>query len=228
MSEQLYTVVIRVKTPGREPANLTHKWDWMDALQRGDIIIEATFPRSDEPPADDKLAMDTERIIQSLSNSQLGGVFTWLNESGAHLLADEFYDVYMSRPMQPIPATNYASDERIGEMLRANFGVDQDQILPPSPASLVERVAAIERRLDELAPAVYLSDAHAPRPSRLTELEIEQERLGDAISSLGQQVAKLEGRTANIMRMARPRFDTPLDVTVTADGYEEHARGDYE
>lgn len=81
---------------------------------------------------------------------------------------------------------------------------------PDAPSQLADadRLTAIERRLDELAPVVYMSDVHAPRPSRLTEIELEQERLGDAVNDLQdalssalQQHAALVARACGLAAM---------------------------
>ena len=79
----------------------------------------------------------------------------------------------------------------------------------PTPGSLLGRPATVERRLDELAPAAYMSDVHAPQPSRLTEIELEQERLGDAVCDLHdaligalQQHAALVARVCGLAVMS--------------------------
>lgn len=53
-------------------------------------------------------------------------------------------------------------------------------------------------------------DVHAPEPSRLTQLEIEQERVGDALAEVTARLARLEGRPASRYRYKYEAAPTAL------------------
>ena len=115
-----------------------------------------------------------------------------------HLALDVCDPAYMDALTDPLDLAN-ALQRRIIKLASPDA---------PSQLADADRLTAIERRLDELAPVVYMSDVHAPRPSRLTEIELEQERLGDAVNDLQdalssalQQHAALVARVCGLAAM---------------------------
>jgi len=167
-----YHVIIEVKEPGYEPSTLTDRHAWADAIHRGYIVIRHTFADLDaSAPA------TTNNSVAPAGPLDPGGPL-----DPAALLA---YKVIGT------PAT--IAPQPVGEDARTVPPADTPA---PTPSSLLGRLATVERRLDDIAPAVRQSDIHAPRPSRLTVLEIDQDHLQDTVydieaslSAFGQQHA---------------------------------------